>query len=651
MSKRGFLLNITFALLMMSIVIVSYGQNSNLDSLLALTKTVAPSESCKLHLLIAEEYLEADVNQSVHYSRKAYQNCSNKVDKLRALSSMVEAFKQMRKFDSVDAYVDEALQLSYDLEDKKSISMYLSERGWKYFYLGDYKKATVDFKQSFKLFTNIVESEKNTKNIDSTRFESMTNNLGVAYTKMGQFDSAIYYFYLSMEYKKKYHASPKKITNSLINLSALNIHKNDYPDGKLYAQQGLEIAEQNRDSVGLAQCLINLGVCEKNIGDTTQALLYYHRALEIGRKINRNKTISSSLTNLGLIYLQNEEWNKAGKYLKESLSFNELSNNKSSYCNILSNVANYYYEIKKYDSAVYYAQKSLGLSREIGDIQIIENNYRLLAVSYEELNSFKDAYSYSVLLKQVHDSMFNKESTERFDELKIKYETAENDKEIIALKLENEVQESNQKRLWWSMGFISLVFAFLLYLFYLKRKKDKEIHRQHSLVLVKDKELSQAELEKSKMQEMELKNEIQYKSKQLTTHALNMMQKNAFLQEIQDELMVLNKKASSENKGAFNRLKILIKKNLRSEKDWDLFRLYFEDVNKQFYIELFKINPDLTSNDLKLCALLKLNMNIKESASVMNIEPASVKTARYKLRKKLGLKPEEDLVEVIRQIG
>ena len=96
---------------------------------------------------------------------------------------------------------------------------------------------------------------------------------------------------------------------------------------------------------------------------------------------------------------------------------------------------------------------------------------------------------------------------------------------------------------------------------------------------------------------------------------------------------------------------MLIKKNLRSEKDCELFRLHFEDVNKQFYADLSEINSELTANDIKLCALLKLNMNITQSASVMNIEPASVKTARYKLCKKLNLKPEEDLVEFVRRIG
>jgi DNA-binding CsgD family transcriptional regulator len=196
-----------------------------------------------------------------------------------------------------------------------------------------------------------------------------------------------------------------------------------------------------------------------------------------------------------------------------------------------------------------------------------------------------------------------------------------------------------------------LFFGFVLLLLFLKRKKDKEIHYQQNLLLIKEKKLSQAELEKSQLQEGELKKEIQYKSKQLTTHALNMMQKNTFLQEIQEELVLLSKTASAENKAAFNRLKMLIKKNLRSDKDWDLFKLYFEEVNKLFYQELAKVNSDLTSNDLKICALLKLNMNIKESASVLNIEPDSVKKARYKLRKKLNLKPEDDLVEFVMRIG
>jgi len=635
---------------MLSIMSVSVSAIDT-DSLKQKIQTAEGLNKTELQLLLSENLLDLDVNQSLAYSRLVFKSCEDKQCQINALGLMMDAFRKLKRYDSVDAHVEKALELSYTLNNDELITKYLPLRGWKYFYAGDYKKAANDFKATHRMFNKLLDSEHPTFVIDSNRFAIITNNLGAVYTKMGKYDSAIYYFYLSLEYKKKYQAPPFAIINSMVNLSGLNLHKQDYLAAKTYAIQAMDIAEDIKDSINMARCLINLGICEKNIGDSVQALYYYHRALDIGKAKKRRKTISSALTNLGLIYLQNKEWAKAGRYLRESLEFNKDSHNKSSYCNILSNMANYYTEVCKYDSAIYYAQKSLVLSKEIGDVQITENNYRLLAISYAEIKNYKQAYNYSILHKQLHDSSFNIESSARFDELQTKYKSVESDKQIFELNYNVEVQKRQKMQLRWVIGGILFLFVFALIMFVFKRKKDKQIHQKEQLVLTREKELTHAELEKSYLKEQELKNEIQYKSKQLTTHALNMMQKNTLMQEIQDELVVLSKHASEENKGAFNRLKMLIKKNLRSENDWDLFKLYFEDVNKEFYKDLARINSDLTSNDLKLSALLKLNMNIKECASVMNIEPASVKTARYKLRKKLGLKPDDDLVEVIRNIG
>ena len=228
MIKRILLLSVLIQLIALSIP----AQSFNIDSLKQQINNANGEEKYELQVLMGEQLISSDANQAVDYSRDVYQKCENKETKLRALANMIEAFNLLRKYDSIDVYVEEALQLSYDLKDKKRVSLYLSERGWKYFYSGDYKKASLEFKTSFKVFNDLMESKTNTEEIDSTKFAIMTNNLGVVYTKMGQFDSAIYYFYLSLEYKKRYHASPKKITNALVNLCALNIHKKDY--SKLY---------------------------------------------------------------------------------------------------------------------------------------------------------------------------------------------------------------------------------------------------------------------------------------------------------------------------------------------------------------------------------------------------------------------------------
>jgi DNA-binding CsgD family transcriptional regulator len=90
---------------------------------------------------------------------------------------------------------------------------------------------------------------------------------------------------------------------------------------------------------------------------------------------------------------------------------------------------------------------------------------------------------------------------------------------------------------------------------------------------------------------------------------------------------------------------------MNSEKDWDLFKLYFKEVNKNFYTKLQEKCNDLTTGDQELAALFKLNLNIKEAAAVLNISPDSLKKARYHLRKKLGLFDRENLADYLNRIS
>ena len=68
-----------------------------------------------------------------------------------------------------------------------------------------------------------------------------------------------------------------------------------------------------------------------------------------------------------------------------------------------------------------------------------------------------------------------------------------------------------------------------------------------------------------------------------------------------------------------------------------------------FFKDLKQAFPEVSNAELKLCALLRLNMNLKESAKILGIAVDSVKTARYRLRKKLGLKTEDNLVDFLIQ--
>jgi DNA-binding CsgD family transcriptional regulator len=48
-----------------------------------------------------------------------------------------------------------------------------------------------------------------------------------------------------------------------------------------------------------------------------------------------------------------------------------------------------------------------------------------------------------------------------------------------------------------------------------------------------------------------------------------------------------------------------------------------------------------------MSAMMKMNLNTKEMASILNITPDSVKKARYRLRKKFELEPEASVEDYL----
>ncbi|WP_194973566.1 helix-turn-helix transcriptional regulator [Aquiflexum lacus] len=69
----------------------------------------------------------------------------------------------------------------------------------------------------------------------------------------------------------------------------------------------------------------------------------------------------------------------------------------------------------------------------------------------------------------------------------------------------------------------------------------------------------------------------------------------------------------------------------------------FEKVYPHFSETLLKLIPNITAHELRVCSLIRLKLTAKEISRIMNITPASVNKARYRLRKKMTLAAKEDL--------
>ncbi|MDH3382176.1 MAG: LuxR C-terminal-related transcriptional regulator, partial [Flavobacteriaceae bacterium] len=94
----------------------------------------------------------------------------------------------------------------------------------------------------------------------------------------------------------------------------------------------------------------------------------------------------------------------------------------------------------------------------------------------------------------------------------------------------------------------------------------------------------------------------------------------------------------------------LIDKNLNDKDDWEFFEEAFNNADKNFMKKVKKLHPNLTPNDLRLCAYLRLNLSSKEIANLLNISVRSVEIKRYRLRKKMELSHDTSLVNYILEI-
>jgi len=183
------------------------------------------------------------------------------------------------------------------------------------------------------------------------------------------------------------------------------------------------------------------------------------------------------------------------------------------------------------------------------------------------------------------------------------------------------------------------------YLHQLEIEKHQEEQKQ--LMYLHQLELERNEKEIIRLQNEKLQSEIQVKNTELASTTFTLVQKGEMLMKVKEEFVRM-KKSSEVDKDTTDYKKIL--RMLGDEKmkqNWEQFAVHFDKVHSNFLVSLKSVYPNLTASDLKLCAYLRLNLTSKEIAQIMNITIKGVELGRHRLRKKLGIQPEVNLVNFL----
>ncbi len=459
-----------------------------------------------------------------------------------------------------------------------------------FFQQGEFDKAEERYKFSLNYFYEIDSLLPKIRGLSTTM-----NNLALVHIELGEYKIALDYINKALDLRTEYNLNSVDILHSYKSLSELYFIWNMQDKGNLYLSK--------TDS---ANNFIQKQVAEKseNWDDITYKLSenYVGNCYEYkGEYLFRQKRFDQALI----------AYNTASSYYGD-FTFQKVS--------LLNKKANVFYMLSDFENCLKVIEECILLSKEQNlqneEEKALELKIKVLnklglsseiELTVEEILKNKD-YRYSVQIDQLLSGLESKN-------------------EILIKKAEIKDEKEKNSRI----VFISIIVILILGFasaYFLSRK----VYLDKQMIIVNQNEKI-------------AKSELEHKKRELAAISTNIVQENEQVSNILKDLKYYSSLLKSEkDRNSFSPLIKSINRILSEKRKEDLYSDQFNAAYPGYLEYLTRTYTDLTTSDLKLCTFLRMNLNTKEIAEIMGLSVRSVESRRYRLRKKINLSKDEDLV-------
>ena len=453
------------------------------------------------------------------------------------------------------------------------------------------------------------------------------NYWGIINAKQGLSEEALATYLQALELSESIKDS-SMIGLTIHNLGMFYRRQHEYEKAKAYLQKALHIRHQIQEkSSDIAMSYNMLGVTYFYNKQYDSALINYKKAEALYTTKHDKSKVNG---NLALLYYTLKDYDKAIFVFKENIQiFKELQiqNELSIYH---KNLAGCYQDMGLYEKAIQHLDSAIAIAEKLKHKDLLQKEYFNRSLAYQSKGDYKKALADFSLYKAYNDSLNNTEEAKRITALELNY-TFEKEKLQANFNLET---ERSKKQLYLILFVLTAVSAVTI--FVLVRKNTK-----YQL------DLSKRKLEEENLQRKNAEQILQLKEAELKTEFLNNKIKEEVQHYFEKELKAILKLSEEERTKAIKSLLLSVKSKSSDYGPSQNLTEYIDQVSHEFKIKINTHFPFFNEKEKKLLYLMKLGLSTNEIKDLQNTSLASVKSIRYRIRKKLEIDSEADIIAYI----
>ncbi|MFN8360089.1 MAG: tetratricopeptide repeat protein [Candidatus Kapaibacterium sp.] len=535
--------------------------------------------------------------------------------------------------------------------------------GIGYFSTGNFTRALEYFEKAYALHEELGEEES---------VAVMAGNIGNVYSNIGEYAKALDYHLRALELHQRFNKL-SLCANMMNSIAIVYLNTGEYTSALDFASRAFELFSELEELPNAARSTDTIANIFLHQGVYDKAIEYYERSLRLNESIGSRTGIAAELGNIGIAYATLTMNDKALEYFTKALALHEELEERTSMSRLSGNIGFLHKELGLYPEALQWFDRAMELVQQVGDKR--QEGYWLVGLGHTYRGMGEDELAIEYFQKALELRREVLKSNEFISDNLVGMGAvlARQGKEAEAISCLEEglafARQYGEKQqeyeacrelatLYENSGNKEKAFEYFkqyheVEKIVLSEEAKKSAERFDLMQKIAEKErareLAVRDMEIERLKAEELATELRLMKKDLEGFIERLVQKNQFIRSISTKLEEAMALTNGESRRAVYRVMELLDERAGDEEDRIVVMMQLRAVYGGFMERLKAAYPALSDGELKTCALLQMNLSSPKIAITLGISDRTVEKYRSTIRKKLGIRPQGDIVKILKE--